>query len=70
MRRGGRQRNVERRAQEIHDALRAEYLEAPTVITKAHGFVARSTLALIATFNTQIAELESALSEHFAGRVR
>ncbi len=37
----------------------------PTLIAKAHGLVTRSALALIVTFNAQIAELEAALSEHF-----
>jgi hypothetical protein len=65
LRTGGRQRNIERRAEEIQEALRAEQLEAPQLITKAHGLVTHSAVALIATFNTQIAELEAALSEHF-----
>jgi transposase len=65
LRKGGRQRNIERRAQEIQEVLRAEQLEAPELITKAHGLVTASALALIATFNAQIGELESALSEHF-----
>ena len=65
LRKGGRQRNIERRAEEIQRALRDEYLEAPAVITNAHGVVTHSTLALIVSFNAQISELESALSEHF-----
>ncbi len=65
LRKGGRQRNVERRAEEIQEALRAEHLEAPIVVANAHGLVTRSALALIVTFNAQIAELEAALSEHF-----
>jgi transposase len=65
LRKGGRQRNIERRAEEIQGALRDEYLEAPAVITNAHGLVTHSTLALIVSFNAQIAELETALSEHF-----
>jgi hypothetical protein len=65
LRRGGRQRNIERRAEEIQEALRADQLEAPELIVNAHGLVTRSALALIATFNAQIAELEAALSEHF-----
>ena len=64
-RKGGRQRYVERRAEEIQEALRAEYLEAPALITKAHGLVTGSVVKLITTFNAQIAELEAALSEHF-----
>jgi len=65
LRKGGRQRNVERRAAEIQEALRAEQLEAPELITRAHGLITHSALALIATFNAQISELEAALSEHF-----
>jgi hypothetical protein len=65
LRRGGRQRNIERRAEEIQAALRAEQLEAPDVIARAHGLVTRSALAVIATFNEQIVELEVGLSEHF-----
>jgi hypothetical protein len=65
LRKGGRQRYIERRAEEIQEALRAEQLEAPDVITKAHGLITRSAVALIVSFNAQIAELETALSEHF-----
>jgi transposase len=65
LRRGGRQRSIERRAEEIQVALRAEQLEAPKLIADAHGLVTRSAMALIGTFNVQIAELEAGLSEHF-----
>jgi transposase len=65
LRRGGRQRNIENRAEEIQTALRAEQLEAPKLITNAHGLVTRSAVALIRTFNLQIAGLEVGLSEHF-----
>jgi transposase len=65
LRKGGRQRNLERRAEEIQRALRTEQLGAPPLITGAHGVIARSAVALITSFNAQIAELESALSEHF-----
>jgi transposase len=65
LRKGGRQRNVEQRAEEIQEALRGEYLGAPALITKAHGLVTGSVVKLITTFNAQIAELEAALSEHF-----
>src|SRR5205814_1369757 len=37
LRRGGRQRNVERRAAEIQAALRAEHLQAPPVLSDAYG---------------------------------
>jgi transposase len=65
LRKGGRQRNIERRAEEIQGALRSEQLEAPELIAGAHGVIARSAVALITSFNAQIAELEAALSEHF-----
>jgi hypothetical protein len=37
LRRGGRQRNIEQRSQEIQAALRADYLAAPQLVTNAHG---------------------------------
>jgi hypothetical protein len=65
LRRGGRTRNVDRRSKEIQAALRVEQLEAPAVIAKAHGLITRSALVLISSFNTQIDELETGLSDHF-----
>lgn len=65
LRRGGRQRNVEARAEEIQAALRADQLEAPATIARAHGLITRSAVALIGAFNGEIEELEMALSEHF-----
>ena len=67
LRKGGRQRNLERRAGEIQSALQTDQLEAPTLIADAHGLIVRSAMVLITTFNAQIAELEAALSEHGAG---
>ena len=65
LRRGGRLRNVEHRAEEIQGALQGEYLEAPPMLAKAYGLVTRSALAVIASFSEEIAALEAALSEHF-----
>ena len=65
LRRGGRQRNIEKRAEEIQVVLRAEQLEAPVLIANAHGLVTRSAVTLIGTFNDQITELEAGLAEHF-----
>jgi hypothetical protein len=65
LRRSGRQRNIEKRAEEIQLGLRAEQLEAPALIANAHALVTRSATALIRTFNTQVTELEAGLSEHF-----
>ena len=65
LRRGGRQRNVETRAEEIQASLRSDQLEAPARIARAHGTITRSAVILIGAFNAEITELEAALSEHF-----
>jgi len=65
LRRGGRSRNVEKNAEEIQAALRADYLEAPSGIAEAQGEVARASLALIGAYTEQIAALERSLAEHF-----
>jgi transposase len=65
LRRGGRLRSIERRAEEIQTALGGDYLKAPPVVARAYGIVTRSTLGLLASFTREIALLEEALSEHF-----
>jgi transposase len=65
LRRGGRQRNVERRAAEIQAALRADQLQASPVLSNAYGAVARSAVTLIVAFNDQITVLEAALAKGF-----
>src|SRR6516225_9182330 len=56
LRRGGRQRNIEGRAEEIQAALRSEQLEAPALIASAHGRITRSSVTLIGAFNAEIAD--------------
>jgi hypothetical protein len=65
LRRGGRQRNLDRRAAEIQAVLRAEHLQAPPALTAAYGAVTRSAVRLIAVFNDEIAALETALAAGF-----
>jgi len=65
LRKGGRQRNVEHRAEEIQAALQTDQLEAPEIIVRTQGLITRSAVEIISTFNTQVAGLEAALSEHF-----
>jgi hypothetical protein len=65
LRRGGRQRNVEKRAEEIQLALRQEQLVQPAVLEGAYGASTKATVAVIAQFNATVTELEEALSEHF-----
>jgi hypothetical protein len=65
LRRGGRLRNIDHKAEEIQTALRGEYLQAPPIVAEAYGATTRSGIRLIASFTTEIAALEEALSEHF-----
>ena len=61
----GRQRNVETRAVEIQDILRREHLTASPTVAAAFGATTTAAVHVIAALNTQIAELEAILAEHF-----
>jgi transposase len=65
LRRGGRQRNVERRAAEIQQALRTEQPAAAPVVADAFGAATQARVAVIASLLGQIAELEARLQKHF-----
>jgi transposase len=65
LRRAGRQRNTQQRAQEIQAALRTDYLQAPGAVARAYGAAARSAIRLISAHTTEIAGPEAALAEHF-----
>ncbi len=65
LKRGGRQRYLQKRAVDIQGALRAPQLETVPTIGAAYGAVTRSTVALISELNTQIEALESELGTHF-----
>jgi transposase len=65
LRRAGRQRNIDQRAQQIQAALRADYLPAPPAVAGAYAAAARSAIRLIAAYTAEIAELETALAAHF-----
>ena len=65
LKRGGRQRNIAARAREIQSALRTPQLSAPVPVTAAFAATTRATVGIIAELNRQIAELETALAEHF-----
>lgn len=65
LRRGGRQRNIDTRAAEIHTALRSDQLTAPDRLSDAYGVVARSAVAVIVSLTQQIAAMEEALGEGF-----
>jgi transposase len=65
LRRGGRQRNLERRAGEIRTALRAPQLAAPPFVAEAQAANTVALVAVITTLNMQITKLEAELSEAF-----
>lgn len=66
LRRGGRQLNIETRAAKIQDLFRAEHLAQPTLVADAYGAIVESLVKVIAAHNTQIAELETVLTDHFS----
>lgn len=65
LRRGGRERHIEARATEIHEALRSPQLEAPALATAAYGATVRALVAVIGETNRQIAHLEDVLTQSF-----
>jgi len=65
LRRAGRQRNLERRAQEIKVALRRPQLAAPPLVVEAQAANTTALVAVITTLNEQIARLEAELVEAF-----
>ncbi|MDQ3276006.1 MAG: IS110 family transposase, partial [Actinomycetota bacterium] len=65
LRRGGRQRRINERAEEIQMALHSEQLSAPPLIADAMGATVTASVAVIAELQTQIAVLEGQLADHF-----
>jgi transposase len=65
LRRGGRQRNLERRAAEIRVALRAPQLVAPALVAEAHAASVAALVAVIRALSSEISGLESRLTERF-----
>lgn len=65
LKKGGRQKNIQTRAEKIQLALRSEQLEAPQTVTRAYGTVTSSLMRLIAGLNEQITDLEKELESSF-----
>ena len=65
LKRGGRQRNLARRAEEIHTALRGEQLEAPAAIVDAFAAMTKAAVAVIVELNRQIEQIETMLADRF-----
>jgi hypothetical protein len=65
LRRGGRQRRVGQRAEEVQAALRTDQLAAPGAVSTAMGVSVAASVAVIATMNAQIAQLAGELEAGF-----
>ena len=65
LRRGGRQRNLERRAAEVRDALRSPQLEVPAAVSRAFAASTRAAVGQISEINHGIEELEAELAASF-----
>jgi transposase len=65
LRSGGRQRNLDRRAEQIQAALRSEQLAAPPVLAQAFAATTTATVAIVTELNRQIADLEATLEDRF-----
>ena len=65
LKRGGRQRNLERRSQEIREALHTEQLTAPAPVAAAFGATTKAAVGIIGELNRQITGLETELGAHF-----
>jgi transposase/transposase IS116/IS110/IS902 family protein len=66
LKRGGRQRNLQRRAAEIQAGLRRVELTAADPVADAFGATTIAAIAIIAELNRQIDQLENTLSERFS----
>ncbi len=65
LRRGGRQRRIEERAIEVQEALRAEELEAPPLISEAFGSSVAASARVLKELNRQIDALEQEMAARF-----
>jgi transposase len=63
----GRTRNLDRRTQQIYEALHAPQLQAPPVVAEAYGQVVGSLVVVIDGLTHQIGQLEHDLAERFEG---
>jgi hypothetical protein len=65
LRKGGRRRRVNERAEEIRTALRSSQLEAPAALSRAYGEVVGSTVRIVAEMSVQIDALAQELQARF-----
>ena len=65
LRKAGRQRNLQTRAEEISTVLRAEHLGLSDALTEAYGISVRSLVAVLTTMVAQAAALEAEVGQCF-----
>ena len=65
LKRGGRQRNLDARAETIQVALRTDQIQGPSPVAEAFAATTRAAIGIIGELNTQIAGLQAELSAHF-----
>jgi transposase len=63
----GRTRNLDRRTEQIYEALHAPQLEASPVVTEAYGQAVGALVVLIDGLTHQIGQLEQQIQERFEG---
>lgn len=65
LKRGGRQRNIDKRAREIQHMLRVEHLHAPPATARAFAATTRALAEIILALNVEIVVLETELAQAF-----
>ncbi len=65
LRRSGRRRNLEQKAEAVHTALQVPQLEVPGVLANAYGASVQAAVRVIAEYNIQVAALETELVAYF-----
>lgn len=65
LKRGGRQRNFDRRVDQIQQILRCEHLDTPPEVVAAFGATTTAAVAIITTISDQIGELADTLEDSF-----
>lgn len=65
LKRAGRQRNLEKRAEQIQVGLRSDQLDPPSEIASAFSATTKATVGILKELNRQIVELETSLADRF-----
>jgi transposase len=65
LKRGGRQRNLDTKATELHKVLRSPQLSAPPAVATAFAATTKTLVGVIAGLNDAIRQLETELADHF-----